>query len=161
MSTRRKPLRHVPVVSLGCNCRRARIAGLTTKLPKPRYPSAAPPRPSSSTSSSRERFFSSDDVSSSTAPSSSSTKTSRTVSGCRPDSRALPRSLGGGVAVVKTSDDPYLDFRNSILQMIIENEIYGRDGLYELLRCLLSLNSAYHRDVILRAFADVVDGFFP
>ncbi|KAF3790548.1 Transcription repressor [Nymphaea thermarum] len=167
MSTRRNPLRHPAVVSIGCNCRRPRIAGLPVKKPKPKPkpkpPPAAgkkgtspPPRPSTS-SCSWERFFSGDDLSTSTAFSSS--KASRSS----PDrGRGLiPPALGGSVAVVKTSDDPYHDFRNSMVQMIVENEIYSRDDLCELLRCLLSLNSPFHHDAILRAFAEIVDGFFP
>ncbi|RWR80262.1 transcription repressor OFP6-like protein [Cinnamomum micranthum f. kanehirae] len=59
------------------------------------------------------------------------------------------------VAVVKDSDDPYLDFQHSMLQMIIEKEIYSKDDLWELLNCFLSLNSPYHHQIIIRAFMEI------
>ncbi|KAJ6291446.1 hypothetical protein OIU76_023506 [Salix suchowensis] len=37
------------------------------------------------------------------------------------------------VAVEKDSDDPYLDFRHSMLQMILEKQIYSKDDLGQLL----------------------------
>lgn len=59
------------------------------------------------------------------------------------------------IAVEKDSDDPYLDFRQSMLQMILENQIYSKDELRELLQCFLSLNSHYHHDIIVRAFSEI------
>ncbi|XP_031280306.1 transcription repressor OFP4-like [Pistacia vera] len=59
------------------------------------------------------------------------------------------------IAVVKESNDPYQDFRHSMLQMIIEKEIYNKDDLQELLNCFLRLNSPIHRDVIVRAFTEI------
>lgn len=64
------------------------------------------------------------------------------------------------MAVEKDSDDPYLDFRRSMLQMILENEIYSKDGLRELLNCFLQLNSPQHHGVIVRAFTDIWNGVF-
>uniref|UniRef100_A0A6N2LZV1 Transcription repressor n=1 Tax=Salix viminalis TaxID=40686 RepID=A0A6N2LZV1_SALVM len=56
------------------------------------------------------------------------------------------------VAVEKDSDDPYLDFRHSMLQMILEKQIYSKDDLRQLLDCFLQLNSwgyyqSFHRDL--------------
>ncbi|CAI9097637.1 OLC1v1034110C1 [Oldenlandia corymbosa var. corymbosa] len=69
--------------------------------------------------------------------------------------------LGGeSVAVEKDSDDPYLDFRQSMLQMILENEIYSKDDLKELLNCFLQLNSPYYHGVIVRAFTEIWNGVF-
>ncbi|KAG8084059.1 hypothetical protein GUJ93_ZPchr0010g8476 [Zizania palustris] len=59
------------------------------------------------------------------------------------------------VAVVKESADPLSDFRWSMLQMIVEKEIVGGAELRELLHRFLSLNSAHHHHVILRAFAEI------
>nr|GMD87124.1 transcription repressor OFP6-like [Ipomoea batatas] len=59
---------------------------------------------------------------------------------------------GESVAVEKDSDDPYLDFRHSMLQMILEKNIYSKDDLKELLNCFLQLNSPYYHGVIVRAF---------
>ncbi|MED6134383.1 hypothetical protein PIB30_036533, partial [Stylosanthes scabra] len=50
----------------------------------------------------------------------------------------------GSVAVEKDSEDPFLDFKNSMLQMIIENEIYNKEDLSQLLKCFLQLNSTHH-----------------
>ncbi|KAF2321586.1 hypothetical protein GH714_000519 [Hevea brasiliensis] len=59
------------------------------------------------------------------------------------------------VAVVKDSNDPYQDFRHSMLQMIFEKEIYSKDDLQELLNCFLELNSPYHHGLIIEAFTEI------
>ncbi|KAL1813330.1 hypothetical protein ACET3Z_023395 [Daucus carota] len=64
------------------------------------------------------------------------------------------------LAVEKDSDDPYLDFRRSMLQMILEKEIYSKDDLKELLGCFLHLNSPYHHEIIVRAFTDIWNGLY-
>ncbi|KAF0933262.1 hypothetical protein E2562_017053 [Oryza meyeriana var. granulata] len=68
--------------------------------------------------------------------------------------------LDGSVAVVKQSDDPLGDFRQSMLQMIVENGIVAGEDLREMLRRFLTLNAPHHHDVILRAFAEIWDGVF-
>ncbi|KAE8711128.1 Alpha/beta-Hydrolases superfamily protein isoform 1 [Hibiscus syriacus] len=50
---------------------------------------------------------------------------------------------GESLVVEKESDDPYLDFKYSMLQMILEKEIYSKDDLKELLNCFLKLNSPH------------------
>lgn len=70
------------------------------------------------------------------------------------------RVLEESVAVVKESDDPLGDFRRSMLQMIVEKEIVDKDGLCELLKRFLALNSPLHHHLILRAFAEIWDGVF-
>lgn len=67
---------------------------------------------------------------------------------------------GESVAVEKDSDDPYLDFRQSMLQMILEKEIYSKDDLKELLNCFLQLNSPHYHGVIVRAFTEIWNGVF-
>ncbi|KAL3678172.1 hypothetical protein R1sor_021128 [Riccia sorocarpa] len=71
----------------------------------------------------------------------------------------LPNDLHGkvkeSVAVVKSSYDPYNDFRTSMVEMIVEKEIQGAGDLEELLRCYLSLNSTEYHSVIVKVFADV------
>ncbi|KAF0911086.1 hypothetical protein E2562_005468 [Oryza meyeriana var. granulata] len=64
------------------------------------------------------------------------------------------------VAVVTESDDPLGDFRRSMAQMIVENEITAAAELRELLHRFLSLNSSRHHHLILRAFADVWEELF-
>ncbi|GAB4824638.1 hypothetical protein Ancab_007510 [Ancistrocladus abbreviatus] len=63
--------------------------------------------------------------------------------------------IGESIAVVKESVEPYFDFRQSMLQMIFEKEIYSREDLQELLNCFLQLNSPCHHDVIVRAFTEI------
>ncbi|OMO82531.1 hypothetical protein CCACVL1_11933 [Corchorus capsularis] len=74
--------------------------------------------------------------------------------------KGLGRVGGESLAVEKDSDDPYLDFRHSMLQMILENEIYSKDDLRELLNCFLQLNSPYHHGIIVRAFTEIWNGVF-
>ncbi|EPS66245.1 hypothetical protein M569_08533 [Genlisea aurea] len=64
------------------------------------------------------------------------------------------------VAVVKRSTNPYVDFRNSMADMIVENRMLDSEDLERLLRCFLSLNSRHYHTVILRAFADILDVVF-
>ncbi|GAB2285581.1 hypothetical protein Dimus_020027 [Dionaea muscipula] len=65
------------------------------------------------------------------------------------------KKVGESVAVVKVSENPYLDFRRSMLQMILEKEIYCKEALQELLARFLQLNSPCHHDSIIRAFTDI------
>ena len=63
-------------------------------------------------------------------------------------------------AVVKSSSDPYNDFRTSMEEMIIEKQIFGAKELEEVLHCFLSLNSPYHHSVILDVFTEIWDSLF-
>ncbi|KAG0461385.1 hypothetical protein HPP92_021682 [Vanilla planifolia] len=58
-------------------------------------------------------------------------------------------------SVVKLSTDPYGDFRYSMVEMIVEKQIFGARELQWLLHTYLSLNSLQNHPAILRAFADV------
>ncbi|KAL3518603.1 hypothetical protein ACH5RR_021192 [Cinchona calisaya] len=62
------------------------------------------------------------------------------------------------VAIVKDSNDPYQDFRQSMIQMILEKEIHSGDDLKELLDCFLHLNSPCHHEVIFKAFMEIWNG---
>uniref|UniRef100_A0A6N2MSI3 Transcription repressor n=1 Tax=Salix viminalis TaxID=40686 RepID=A0A6N2MSI3_SALVM len=65
--------------------------------------------------------------------------------------RGFGRVGDESVAVEKDSDDPYLDFRHSMLQMILEKQ---------LLDCFLQLNSPYYHGVIIKAFTEIWNGVF-
>ncbi|KAG0498216.1 hypothetical protein HPP92_002907 [Vanilla planifolia] len=67
---------------------------------------------------------------------------------------------GDGFAVLKRSTDPYRDFRNSMVEMIVERQIFGACELERLLHCYLSLNSPENHSAILRSFADVSQVLF-
>ncbi|XXG81357.1 hypothetical protein AAC387_Pa09g2014 [Persea americana] len=64
------------------------------------------------------------------------------------------------VAVVKRSEDPYGDFKRSMVEMIVEKEMYGADELEQLLQCFLSLNSRAHHKVIVQAFSEIWNALF-
>ncbi|XP_059627778.1 transcription repressor OFP8-like [Cornus florida] len=66
--------------------------------------------------------------------------------------------ISDSVAVAKVSDHPYHDFRRSMIQMILEKEIYSKDDLQDLLNCFLELNSHCHHDIIVQAFTDICNG---
>ncbi|KAI3966027.1 hypothetical protein MKX01_010984 [Papaver californicum] len=58
-------------------------------------------------------------------------------------------------AVVTCSYDPQKDFRDSMLEMIIDNKIRQPAELEELLACYLSLNSEEYHGVIINVFKQV------
>ncbi|CAL9157938.1 transcription repressor OFP1-like [Musa acuminata AAA Group] len=60
-----------------------------------------------------------------------------------------------GFAVVKNSSDPYMDFRSSMVEMIVERGMSGASDMEDLLHSYLDLNSPLHHPVILEAFVDV------
>lgn len=64
-------------------------------------------------------------------------------------------------AVVKKSEDPYGDFRSSMAEMVVENQMYEEGDLEQLLHCFLVLNSRHHHPAIVRAFSDIWAAIFP
>ncbi|XP_031095816.1 transcription repressor OFP1-like [Ipomoea triloba] len=58
-------------------------------------------------------------------------------------------------AVVKTSEDPRRDFRESMVEMIVENNIRASKDLEDLLACYLSLNSDEYHDLIIKVFKQI------
>ncbi|KAJ1274365.1 hypothetical protein BS78_05G057200 [Paspalum vaginatum] len=67
----------------------------------------------------------------------------------------LPEEDDVGVAVEKESSDPRADFRDSMVQMVVEMGLCDWDGLRGMLRRLLALNAPRHHAAILTAFAEV------
>lgn len=63
-------------------------------------------------------------------------------------------------AVVKKSDDPYEDFRTSMVEMIVERQIFAAADLQQLLQCFLSLNSRQHHRVIVQVFLEIYATLF-
>ncbi|XP_039139046.1 transcription repressor OFP8-like [Dioscorea cayenensis subsp. rotundata] len=146
MTIRRQPI----IVDLGCSCRRGKLSSIffSPKKPKKHF-----------------NYFSS---SSTTSNSTTSTTTSSSSFSYQhsPHKPNVTKSQKKGkiteesVAVEKDSSEPYLDFRESMVQMIVQNEIYGWDELRELLHRMLSLNSPQYHPLILRAFSDVCQAVF-
>lgn len=63
-------------------------------------------------------------------------------------------------AVVKKSEDPYEDFKRSMLEMIMEKQMFEARDLEELLQCFLTLNSRQYHTVIVDAFSEIWDVLF-
>lgn len=74
-------------------------------------------------------------------------------------SAVLPPDLqgvvGDSLALVKMSDNPYEDFRQSIHEMIMEKDLEGSTDVEELLYCYLTLNAPEHHQLIKEVFSDV------
>ncbi|KAH7654052.1 YkvR-like protein [Dioscorea alata] len=65
------------------------------------------------------------------------------------------KSISQSFAVVKASSNPQKDFRDSMVEMIIENNIRASKDLEDLLACYLSLNSNEYHDVIVKVFEQI------
>ncbi|XP_038993683.1 transcription repressor OFP4-like [Hibiscus syriacus] len=65
------------------------------------------------------------------------------------------RSIVESFAVVKSSLDPQRDFKDSMIEMIVENNIRSSKELEHLLACYLSLNSNKYSDLIIKAFEQI------
>ncbi|PKI50455.1 hypothetical protein CRG98_029138, partial [Punica granatum] len=63
-------------------------------------------------------------------------------------------------AVVKRSDCPYEDFKGSMMEMIVEKEMFEEEDLEQLLLCFLSLNSSRHHGAIVAAFSEIWEALF-
>ncbi|RZB86204.1 Transcription repressor OFP6 [Glycine soja] len=154
-SSRKKLVLNTVSVSLGCgSCRRPRL------LRHIFHPKQRPKKPAG-----QVHGLHWDDTTTSSTTTNAST--AATFSPCYAEASAqfsdfaeTAKAFGRGVAVEKDSDDPYLDFRHSMLQMILENEIYSKEDLRELLNCFLQLNSPDHHGVIVRAFTEIWNGVF-
>ncbi|KAI3794801.1 hypothetical protein L1987_37440 [Smallanthus sonchifolius] len=155
MPTRKKnliPTTTTVTVGCGSRCRRLNLSKIFNPKPKNKHK--------------RSRFYQdSSSLSASTSWTTTPTATNATLSPTTSDTTAPVRSSralqgsgwlsGSSLAVEKDSSDPYVDFRDSMLQMIVEKEIYGKDDLQELLNCFLQLNSPYYHAIIVRAFTEI------
>jgi uncharacterized protein (TIGR01568 family) len=72
----------------------------------------------------------------------------------------LHTPVSGGVAIKKYSLDPYIDFKNSMQEMIeargIRDVRANWDYLHELISCYLKLNPKNTHKFIISAFADII-----
>ncbi|GMI68134.1 ARABIDOPSIS THALIANA OVATE FAMILY PROTEIN 7, ovate family protein 7 [Hibiscus trionum] len=78
--------------------------------------------------------------------------------------RMIPCTVDGKVresfAVVKKSAEPYEDFKKSMMDMILEKQMFEEKDLEQLLHCFLSLNSRFHHRVIVQAFSEIWEALF-
>ncbi|KAJ8768676.1 hypothetical protein K2173_023580 [Erythroxylum novogranatense] len=70
-------------------------------------------------------------------------------------SSSRKKSVLESFAVVKASVDPQRDFTDSMMEMIVENNIREFKDLEDLLACYLSLNSKDYHDLIVQAFEQI------
>lgn len=73
----------------------------------------------------------------------------------RPANSTKNISFSDSFAVVKSSYDPHKDFRDSMVEMILENNIRYSTDLQKLLQCYLSLNSDEYHNTIIKVFEQV------
>ncbi|CAH1436591.1 unnamed protein product [Lactuca virosa] len=158
-TVKRKLSLNTTAVSVGCGsaCRRINLSKIFHRKPNKhkhsRYYSDVD----------RHHHHSSSSVSASTSWSTTTNTTTATLSPNASDTATHDSNVvqgfgwlgGNSLAVEKDSNDPYVDFRESMLQMIREKEIYGKDDLRELLNCFLQLNSPYYHGIIVRAFTEI------
>ncbi|KAE8637551.1 hypothetical protein CSA_004618 [Cucumis sativus] len=115
----------------GCGgCQKPKLSDIVQPDKKP--PTTIVRRSSSSSSTDQNGTFSLDEDYTSSASKSTGTQSPVAI------------LIGDSIAVEKDSDDPYEDFRGSMVEMIVEKRIYSPNGLQELLNCFLHLNSPYH-----------------
>ncbi|XP_074573818.1 transcription repressor OFP3-like [Curcuma longa] len=65
------------------------------------------------------------------------------------------KSILESLVVMKSSANPLRDFAESMMEMIVENNIQEENELEELLACYLSLNAQEHHEVIMKVFEHV------
>ncbi|XP_012485757.2 transcription repressor OFP6 [Gossypium raimondii] len=173
-SNRRKLIFNTVSVSLGCSsCKKPKLTSFFNPKPKPKsryYKTHSPYNYSSSSSSKKtttQCSFSEYETANSFSPSTATPQYWDIDNDADQDANCSTATVQGfgrvggeSLAVEKDSDDPYLDFRHSMLQMILEKEIYSKDDLRELLNCFLQLNSPYYHGIIVRAFTEIWNGVF-
>ncbi|KAF3675797.1 Transcription repressor OFP5 [Capsicum annuum] len=65
------------------------------------------------------------------------------------------RTVFDSYAVMKSSFDPFSDFRDSMIEMITQRGIKNSEELEELLACYLTLNCDEYHDLIIKVFRQV------
>ncbi|WJX76840.1 hypothetical protein P8452_60215 [Trifolium repens] len=79
----------------------------------------------------------------------------KSVSSTTTSSAGNRRSLSDSFAIVKSSMNPQSDFRESMVEMIVQNNIRTSKDLEDLLACYLSLNSDEYHEVIIKVFKQI------
>ena len=74
---------------------------------------------------------------------------------CSRKSISRNKGFSGSFVVVKSSVDPERDFKDSMVDMIVENNLQNSKDLEDLLACYLTLNSKEYQDVIVKAFEEI------
>ncbi|KAJ3677927.1 hypothetical protein LUZ60_001730 [Juncus effusus] len=174
-------VRHPVIVDIvGCNCRRSRFSSFSSLFSshsKPKYTTSSsslssttlttattttdtwdPPSFTTNSLFYEPPFILNEGRTNSSSNANSTERKARRKK--RGGSGTGNRVMRESVPVTVDSNEPYEDFRESMVQMIVEKEIYAWDDLNELLHQFLSLNSPRHHPLILHAFADLWNGLF-
>uniref|UniRef100_A0A0D3EWM7 Transcription repressor n=1 Tax=Oryza barthii TaxID=65489 RepID=A0A0D3EWM7_9ORYZ len=153
-------LRQPPVVDIGCNCRRPKLFSIFSSSSSSsfRRGGSKPKSPNASSTSTTTAFTATTGgAGTATSTDSSWGPASFTTNSLfeEPAAAQQEQEQLEAVAVAVESAEPYEDFRESMVQMVVEKEIYAWDDLNDLLHQFLSLNSPRHHPLILHAFADL------
>lgn len=76
-------------------------------------------------------------------------------SGRKNTSSKKRRSISESFAVVKSSFDPHRDFKESMVEMIVQNNLTASKDLEDLLACYLSLNADEYHEIIINVFKQI------
>ncbi|XP_054796384.1 transcription repressor OFP7-like [Prosopis cineraria] len=87
-------------------------------------------------------------------------KTTKTSAAGSMTWRTVEGKVKESFTVVKKSKDPYEDFKKSMLEMIMEMEMFETRDLEQLLQCFLTLNSRHYHGIIARAFMEIWQELF-
>lgn len=151
----------------GCGCSKPKSSDVHEPTPKPKisiYQNTNPSSSSitSSTTSGDRNDDDDDEYFTSTTISEHETTHHQNENNKKNNGMRKPNTkLVNSIAVEKDSRDPHNDFRDSMLQMILEREIYTESDLQELLECFLQLNATCHHQVIVEAFMEICEEAFP
>ncbi|XP_047974461.1 transcription repressor OFP7-like [Salvia hispanica] len=78
--------------------------------------------------------------------------------------KLIPCTVEGKVkesfAIVKRSENPLEDFKKSMMDMIVEKQMFDKKDLEQLLHCFLSLNSSNYHGIIVEAFSQIWTAMF-
>ncbi|XP_019179246.1 PREDICTED: transcription repressor OFP8-like [Ipomoea nil] len=72
----------------------------------------------------------------------------------------MSSEMGYYDAIEKSTNDPYNDFRTSMVEMIVAKQIFGAEDLQRLLHCFLSFNSSYFHRIIVEVFSEIIETLF-
>ncbi|KAM7499926.1 hypothetical protein LguiA_024340 [Lonicera macranthoides] len=161
-SNRRKLKLNTVTVNLGCssNCRRPKLSTIFNFNPPKNHYYKTTPTPKKHHNPKRTPYSTTTTTTATTSTTTFSPSSDSDVKSLRAVQGFGRIGSGGSLAVEKDSDDPYQDFRQSMLQMILEREIYSKEDLRELLNCFLQLNDPYYHGIIVGAFSEIWNGVY-
>lgn len=70
------------------------------------------------------------------------------------------RCTASWCAIEKSTSDPYGEFRKSMMEMIVEKQMFRAEDLNALLHCFLSLNSPFFHEVIVEVYLEIIETLF-